>query len=131
MIYPTNVGILLAKSLQGDKPTRYYTLWLSLSGYKSYCRPVWRHNATRFSRKGYAPATSPTVSECFLVRAIKLAEDVQILSRAKRGRHPRSQGPCRKDGSILMFYGTCRETVIALIRSAVLGARPVDLGLGT
>src|SRR4051794_23956449 len=57
--------ILLAKSLQGDKPTRYYTLWLSLSGYKSYFRPVWRHNATRFSRKGYAPATSPTVSTRF------------------------------------------------------------------
>src|SRR3954470_10082815 len=68
-------------------------------------------------------ATSPTVSSCFLVRTTKLAEDVQILSRAKRGRHPRGQGPCRKNGSILMFYDTCREAVIALNRSAVLGTR--------
>src|SRR3954464_14818698 len=55
-VQPALVGrqvaeILLAKSLQGDKPTRRYALWLSLSGYKSYFRPVWRHDASRFPAK--------------------------------------------------------------------------------
>src|SRR3954449_7259565 len=55
-VQPALVGrqvaeILSAKSLQGDKPTRRYALWLSLSGYKSYFRPVWRHDASRFPAK--------------------------------------------------------------------------------
>src|SRR4051794_20318736 len=57
--------ILLAKSLQGDNRKPYSALWLSLSGQKSCFRPVWRHDASRFSRGSSAPANSPAVSGRF------------------------------------------------------------------
>src|SRR3954470_1443724 len=59
-ITPEYRRILLAKSRQGDNRKPYSALWLSLSGQKSYFRPVWRYDASRFSRIGSAPATSPT-----------------------------------------------------------------------
>src|SRR3954465_12152151 len=57
-----NDRILLAKSLQGDKSEFYYVLWLSKRGPISCFCPVWCHDASRFSRKGSAPANSPAVS---------------------------------------------------------------------
>jgi hypothetical protein len=55
----------------------------------------------------------------FLVAVTTLAEGLQILSRANNGRHLRGQGPCRENGSILMFHDARRETYVALNRSAV------------
>src|SRR3954453_15293590 len=70
-----NGGILLAKSLQGDNRKPYSALWLSLSGQKSCFRPVWRHDASRFSRGSSAPANSPAVSEGLRCNGVTVLPD--------------------------------------------------------
>src|SRR5204862_7973634 len=69
--------ILLAKALQGDKPNLYSALWLSLSGQKSCFCPVWRRDASRFSRKGSAPANSPAVSDLLCKRSSTLDQPIE------------------------------------------------------
>src|SRR3954465_10794508 len=84
-----NDRILLAKSLQGDKSELYYVLWLSKRGPISCFCPVWCHDASRFSRKGSAPANSPAVSVAFS----------EHLAAAHNGRFRTAVRPSRKRAS--------------------------------